>query len=175
MCHSVIFYRSCPTAVSPVVRAQWRGTVIDLFNRLPFVSGGGNMPGGWCVDFVAACCASPEVGAGPLGLDNLPWLGEFDEGGLAYPSREYEQAWEGWLFRGVEAAWGGPPVFVHTLSPPVAYQGGVELCRLVSHPDDPERRVWVAPAASRGRRSRRRPVGGGASDAEPGPAPDRQQ
>jgi hypothetical protein len=145
-----IFYRSDLAMVSPMVSVLWQGEVIDLFNRLPD-GAGGNMPEGWCVDFVAGCCGIPEIGRGRVELWNWWPREEFDNraliderGELVCSPQAYESAFLTWLGEQAGAGRKKLPVFINTWLPPVAYQGGAELCRLVVTPGPPESRaVWV--------------------------------
>jgi hypothetical protein len=143
------FYRSDLHMVSPLVSVSWRGTVVDLLNQLPD-SAGGNMPEGWCVDFVAGCCGLPKIGRDRVALWNW-WPQEaFDARGLAEGTPEYELAFVSWLDRQAKTTGDRTPVFISTWLPPVAYQGGAELCRLVVDGSGTDRRaVWVAAPRSR--------------------------
>jgi hypothetical protein len=132
---------------NPVVDVRWPGKVVDLLNQLRGGSGemhkgwcgGGNMPEGWCVDFVAACCGVPEIGVGGVQLWNLWAREEFNDEGLA-PGEEYDQSFLSWLDGQLRTTHKEPPILINTWLPPVAHQGGANLCRLV-YPPYPA--IWV--------------------------------
>jgi N-glycosidase YbiA len=182
-----IFYRPDLSAISPAVRVRWPGKIVELFNRLRPAGGGdppagwyggGNVPDGWCVDFVAACCATPQIGAGGVELHNLPlrwdlFSEQFDD--RAPPSgtpefdkafREWEDAWRKRLskeIRRVFAPGGGGeelPVLVDTLSPCRATQGGKVVFRQAIRDEyGPDAPIWVEPGSrARPKRTPARPA-----------------
>lgn len=143
-----VFCRPDLAMASPLVSVSWPGAVVDLLNRLPD-GAGGNMPEGWCVDFVVGCCGLPEVGRGGVQLWNWRPREEFDDRGLSDSSPEYAAAFLAWLGEQIEIGGKEPPILINTWLPPVAYQGGVELCRMVVDADRERPAVWVAASPAR--------------------------